>query len=342
MTDANKIIEIKMNVARYRAAARTAAVAGAFCLIVGVLLLATQARARRFDPINSERIALLKKQLGAATDKERKDETRQQILTLDTDLRREYFRSMQLAQRGAYLLAGGVIVLVISLRCAASCRKTLPMPAPAGEDEAAEAKAQARRSVAAIGAAIACAGAIVVMTSRDLPGQYTVIDAQQAGLNAGEAPAPGTQEKAPTLPTPEEIEKNWSRFRGPAGRGVSAYTNVPASWNGASGEAIIWKSEVPLPGQNSPVVWDDRIFLTGAAADKREVYCFDAESGKMLWGKEVASTAEPPNVFEETGYAAPTTATDGRRVYAIFATGDVACFDFSGVEVWTVALGVPE
>ena len=34
--------------------------------------------------------------------------------------------------------------------------------------------------------------------------------------------------------------------------------------------------------------------------------------------------------------------TDGRRVYAIFANGDVGCFDFNGRGVWEASLGVPE
>lgn len=343
MTDANNNISADTMAARYRAAARTAVVAGAFCLIVGALLLANRATARKFDPINSEQMAALQKQLFAASDQEKKEELLQEIRTLDIALRRVYFRSMHFAQRGAYLLAGGLIALVISLRCAAACRKKLPMPGPAGDDEASAVKAHARRSVATIGAALACAAAIIVMTSSGLTGQYTVIDPKPVDQNGSTEQPPQVKEKPPAFPTSEEIEKNWSRFRGPGGNGISAYTNLPASWNGGTGEGIVWKSEVPLPGQNSPVVWGDRVFLTGATAEKREVFCFDAKSGEMLWKKEVASTAEEPAVMEEeTGYAAPTVATDGRRVYAIFATGDIACFDVAGKEVWTRALGAPE
>ena len=47
-------------------------------------------------------------------------------------------------------------------------------------------------------------------------------------------------------------------------------------------------------------------------------------------------------IMEDTGYAAPTVATDGRRVYAIFPTGDVAGFDFKGRRLWHKSLGLPD
>jgi outer membrane protein assembly factor BamB len=46
--------------------------------------------------------------------------------------------------------------------------------------------------------------------------------------------------------------------------------------------------------------------------------------------------------MEDTGFAASTAVTDGRRVCAIFATGDVGCFNFQGKELWIRNLGVPD
>ena len=46
--------------------------------------------------------------------------------------------------------------------------------------------------------------------------------------------------------------------------------------------------------------------------------------------------------MDDTGYAAPTMASDGERVFAIFANGDLACFDFAGKSLWTRNLGIPE
>ena len=49
-----------------------------------------------------------------------------------------------------------------------------------------------------------------------------------------------------------------------------------------------------------------------------------------------------PQITEDTGYAAPTMTTDGQRVFALFATGDIACLDFEGNRIWTKNLGMPE
>ena len=171
------------------------------------------------------------------------------------------------------------------------------------------------------------------------------------GCPGREAPTAGAERGAPGLvkgdyPSREAIGRNWPRFRGPGGLGISAYTNVPSSWNGITGEGVLWKTPVPLAGQNSPIVWENRVFLTGASEDEREVYCFDADSGELLWQRAVAdvpgSPSEPPEVDDVTGFAAPTAVTDGKRVYAIFANGDLACFDFDGKRLWAMSLGNPD
>jgi len=93
------------------------------------------------------------------------------------------------------------------------------------------------------------------------------------------------------------------------------------------------------------VIWDRRIFLTGGDAQVREVYCFDRETGKRLWTSRAENIEGSPPVVPETtsdtGLAAPTAATDGVRVYAIFGTGDLLCLDMDGKRVWARNMGVP-
>ncbi|MCX6273554.1 MAG: PQQ-binding-like beta-propeller repeat protein, partial [Bacteroidetes bacterium] len=103
---------------------------------------------------------------------------------------------------------------------------------------------------------------------------------------------------------------------------------------------------IPLPGYNSPIIWNDRIFLSGANETKRELYCFDANTGKLLWltkaEKIPGSPVEVPKVNRETGFCAPSLTTDGRRVYAIFANGDIIAVDMDGKKVWEKNLGLPK
>ncbi len=153
---------------------------------------------------------------------------------------------------------------------------------------------------------------------------------------------------APLSLSAEELAHSWPCFRGPGGSGISPYANVPDDWDGQSGKNILWKSPIPLPGNSSPVIVAGRIFLTGADEKQRQVYCFDAASGKKLWQAEVPSTPESNKLEltdsqrEAPGFAAPTMATNGRYVAAIFANGDLAAFDLDGKLTWSKSLGVPE
>lgn len=162
-------------------------------------------------------------------------------------------------------------------------------------------------------------------------------------------PKPADHTAAPTASvekeefSSEEYLAAWPRFRGPEGTGVARAAIKAAAFDGAAGGGVVWKSPVPLPGNSSAVVWGKRVFVTGATETKREVYCFDADDGRLLWSQPVeAAPGAPPKVLDATGYAAPTAAVDGHRVYAIFADGSLAAFTFDGRRVWQKQLGVPE
>ncbi len=148
----------------------------------------------------------------------------------------------------------------------------------------------------------------------------------------------------PSYASPEELAQNWNRFRGFGGAGRTSLADIPTKWDGASGNGIIWKTKIPLSGFNSPIVWQNRVFLSGADAEKRQVYCFDASTGALLWTGDVPTAPlgdKKFEVMEDTGYAASSMATDGVRVYVIFATGDLAAFDFKGRLLWYKSLGIP-
>ena len=145
----------------------------------------------------------------------------------------------------------------------------------------------------------------------------------------------------------KRIVRQWTNFRGPGANGHAHDANPPFKWSTKEGKNILWKTEVPKPGMNSPVIWKDRLFLTGAEAVSRQVYCFDTDTGKLLWRHDVdgipgsPSQDELPEVLDQTGLAAPTVATDGRSVAAIFGTGDLVCVDTEGKRLWARHLGVP-
>ena len=64
------------------------------------------------------------------------------------------------------------------------------------------------------------------------------------------------------------------------------------------------------------------------------VYCFDWNTGDVLWEKTVhkGKPAEPVHI--KNTYASETPITDGERVYFYFGNLGVFCFDLNGKEVW--------
>jgi outer membrane protein assembly factor BamB len=87
---------------------------------------------------------------------------------------------------------------------------------------------------------------------------------------------------------------------------------------------------------SNPVIAGGRVYVTATAAyqQKREVVlCFDVKTGKKLWERQVWATGAT-QAHPKTNMAAPTPITDGERVYALFATGDLVCYDKDGDLVW--------
>lgn len=164
-------------------------------------------------------------------------------------------------------------------------------------------------------------------------------------------PLPGTLPKPPSesaskpVPPPakgliEAIRSEpgtWPYFRG-LGAGIAPGA-IPIAWNGSTGQGVIWQADIPLPGWGSPVVWGGKVFLSGADANRREVYAYDAENGKLAWTADVPIQNAGAKAYKETGYAPATLAASARHVVAVFANGDVAGFDHSGKRLWARTFG---
>lgn len=150
-------------------------------------------------------------------------------------------------------------------------------------------------------------------------------------------------ESGPTKPA-----QIWPAFRGPGGAGVASATNPPLTWHLEDGARQRWKTQIPQPGMSSPVVSEGRVFLTGADETSRQIYCYAADTGKLLWrhaagGIDGSPPLESlPMVLDETGFASPTPTSNGRFLAAIFGTGDLVCVNPDGKRIWAKNLGVPE
>jgi outer membrane protein assembly factor BamB len=153
--------------------------------------------------------------------------------------------------------------------------------------------------------------------------------------------------KPPEQPVASEVSKvTHNGFRGNNSNAVSSAKGIPTSWNLTTGENIAWKSEIPKQGYNSPVINGNKVFISGADEQARELYCYDLNSGERLWTLAAdnipGSPAQMPKTTTDTGLAASTVATNGKQVCAIFASGDLICADMDGKRLWAKNLGKPE
>ncbi len=303
-----------------RTAVYSAWVAGVFSVVVAALLFVNYLQLKVLIPLREERLEAMKLKVA---DSSADAQLVGQIRQLDLDIRRDRIRGQGFSHRGSYLLLGGFIVLIAGAKLVSYLRKQLPHPEGQREGRAEQMQeANAGRWAITAGLIVVGAGALIfaLMPTTDYGGS-----------------------EVSSYPSAEDIAANWARFRGPGGLGISAYTNVPEKFDVEGGEGIVWKTAIPLAGFNSPIVWGERVFISGGDEKALQVYCYDAANGKLLWTGDVPRQGEEKvNPMEDTGFAAPTMVTDGRRVYAIFATGDIGCFDFTGKRLWAMNLGVPD
>ena len=131
------------------------------------------------------------------------------------------------------------------------------------------------------------------------------------------------------------LAEDWTRFRGPAGSGVSEDTGFPSELS--TTKTLAWR--VPVrPGKASPVLTKDRVLLTGAEKGKLYTQCFDRKTGKLLWERaEDQARTETVNTLNHG--AAPTPVTDGENVYVFFKDLGLISYDSAGKTRWKTRLG---
>ncbi|MBN2685594.1 MAG: PQQ-binding-like beta-propeller repeat protein [Pontiellaceae bacterium] len=309
--------------------------AALFTLVVSVLLISDYLRLQQMDPLNDPVLLELRQELvDSGGDNEALVE---QIRTYDLYARRAFFSSAEQRRTGGWMLLGGAVASFVAFRLA---RSFMPEKPTVGAHESIshkEMNALFRQMMAATGILIA---AIAIFLAFVVKSDLAAVLKAEAVTDAGAAPS-STAPSAP-IGLPESFFANWPSLRGPGNIGIAGAGEFPLQWDVESGEGVRWSVEVPVMGFNSPIVWDGRIFLTGADEEGQEVMCFDVQSGEMLWTRTVESSVELPDVSRDTGYAAPTMTTDGSRVFAIFATGELAAFDMDGNSVWQKNIGRPE
>jgi outer membrane protein assembly factor BamB len=128
--------------------------------------------------------------------------------------------------------------------------------------------------------------------------------------------------------------QHWDRFRGPDGAGQSDARTIPVEWQPQN---FLWKRPLAGIGHSSPVIWDDRIFLTSADPQTAElmVLAFNAINGAPLWERRLPGATYEQHA--QNSFASGTPAVDRDRVYVLWRTGEMiklAAFTHSGEVLW--------
>ncbi|MDR0438236.1 MAG: PQQ-binding-like beta-propeller repeat protein [Bacteroidales bacterium] len=336
-----------------------AIVSAIFMVTFSIMLVTNYFKVSGTDPLQT--IEILKQ---ANEEVGENPQLQEQIRELDLLARRAYFISIGRLRLGVAILLMMVIVFVISLRIYFAKSKDIPNKDIDPIDNWAI-QSKTRAYIVWIACGLAISGIIfALLTSSYLKklsnkksisetetvvSDYSTTDFEQETQAIEQAESVEETDVTNVLTAIDTLEISnvtHSGFRGNNSLGISPARNVPTTWNLATGKNILWRVPIPRKGYNSPIISGNRVFFTGADEDVRELFCYELSSGKLLWRLEAknipGSPSRAPATTDDTGLGAPTAATNGKVVCAIFGTGDVICADMNGKQLWAKNLGVPD
>lgn len=158
-------------------------------------------------------------------------------------------------------------------------------------------------------------------------------------------------------------ERQWPGFRGYMASGILDNANLPETFDLNKMANIRWKVEIPGLGLSSPVIWENKLFITTAIsqADKEgfrpglygditpvkdssvhewKVYCFDKNTGKIIWDKTAYKGIPKMKRHPKSTHANTSVATDGKYVVAFFGSEGLFCYDMNGNLLWQKSFGL--
>jgi outer membrane protein assembly factor BamB len=306
-------------------------ISGGFTLIVALTMLFSLIQLKTINPLDNPALLSVKEQF----DKDPANAAMAaQVRAMDLMARKAYFSSRWQVETGSYLLLAGALIFILCQRLISDNKKISPVLPGVKQDLLTNQEKSRKYLFAAASVIVVTAIASSFLLRGDLPDP------------SGQSGVSSSDEGNRSAKVPEPDKTNYPSFRGQDGRGIAGGSGYSLEWNGAEGKNIEWKTEIPKPGQSSPVIWEDNIFLTGAEDNECQVYCIDKKSGKIIWtGMASNIPGEPevsPETDQDTGLAASTAAVNKKVVCAVFANGNLVCFDHDGKLLWSKNIGLPE
>jgi outer membrane protein assembly factor BamB len=306
-------------------------IAAGFTFIVALTMIFSFVQLKIIKPLDNPSLLSVKEQF----DKDQGNSGKAaQVRAMDLMARKAYFSSRWQVETGSYLMLAGAIIFVVSQWLIAGNEKPVPVVSISKPDIYDQKKRRMR--YLGISASVIFLTALVAsfFLHADLP-----------DISGNSVPG-GKEVKKKTQAVKEPDKTNWPFFRGEGSRGIAGGSGYPTEWNGPSGTNIEWKIDITGVGKSSPVIWEDKLFITAAENKKCEVWCINKKTGAVLWKQEASGIPGEPDVLPEMdsqgGLAVPTVATNGKQVCAVFANGNLVCLSPDGKLIWSKNIGVPK
>ena len=134
------------------------------------------------------------------------------------------------------------------------------------------------------------------------------------------------------------LAEDWPSWRGPQGNGYSSDTGFPLRWSDS--EHVKWKVGLPGPGNSTPIVIGQRVFVSCASNEgrRRSLICFDRSTGRLLWQQDVDYDEDEPT-HPSNPYCSSSPVTDGQRVIVWHGSAGLHAYDIDGAKLWSLDLG---
>ncbi|MSU34838.1 MAG: Pyrrolo-quinoline quinone [Pedosphaera sp.] len=126
---------------------------------------------------------------------------------------------------------------------------------------------------------------------------------------------------------------DWPRWRGPNDNGSTPSGSYPVRFDADTG--LAWKVALPGKGCSTPIVWNQRIYLTAPIDGQDGLVALDW-GGKALW--ETSFGAEVAGKHRNGSGSNPSPVTDGEALFVQFKSGNLAAVDLGGRIRWKVNL----
>lgn len=125
---------------------------------------------------------------------------------------------------------------------------------------------------------------------------------------------------------------NWPSWRGPQGNGSIEQGSTPVQFGA---DKYVWRTALPGKGCSTPILLDQRIYLTCPADGKDALLCYDLQ-GEEQWRTVFGSENAGKHRNGSGSNASPV--TDGQAIFVYFKSGTFAAVELDGSVRWKTDL----